>query len=78
MDFLTLRKISSGYFTLLGSTWESSSSGYLHSIELVRYGYIYLIDSSFYNDVYRGDSNLAKAQLNINSKALVAHKDRVV
>ena len=28
--------------------------------------------------VYRGDSNLAKVQLNINSKALVAHIDRVV
>ena len=27
---------------------------------------------------YRGDSNLAKVQLNINSKALVAHIDRVV
>ena len=28
--------------------------------------------------LHRGDSNLAKVQLNINSKALVAHIDRVV
>ena len=32
----------------------------------------------FLLDRYRGGSNLAKVQLNINSKALVAHMDRVV
>jgi len=44
--------------------------GYLYSWEV---GTLLLRPSA-----YREDSNLAKVQLNINSKALVAHIDRVV